>query len=302
MGCRGNWPSTSQGKEPAGGAPAHWSRPLPSLCMHKFQHSGELGRLNFISYLTGRKVDVFFFTVFVAKPIHGAQPGPRRGARGDAGCGAYVDELGKGEASSSGSRCFSVSVGDSQHWEPISPTPKKPNIKRYVTSTLAHPSAISTPFPVTAPSMHQSHASSISSQVLNVTQAPQRRPPRSHSPGGGRQVAHHPEPGRTKQASCATTLWRPATDSICLSCISMLCASHMSTTTRSRSPAAHRLMEVVVVNIDSTVSPLSFLFPLLPQSHHRYTLPSPTVPTTVLSTPRLLGSLLSFLFSMLHES
>lgn len=139
-------------------------------------------------------------------------------------------------------------------------------------------------------------------QVLNVTQAPQRRPPRSHSPGGGRQVAHHPEPGRTKQASCATTLWRPATDSICLSCISMLCASHMSTTTRSRSPAAHRLMEVVVVNIDSTVSPLSFLFPLLPPSHHRYTLPSPTVPTTVLSTPRLLGSLLSFLFSMLHES
>lgn len=124
MGCRGNWPSPSQGKEPAGGAPAHWSRPLPSLCMHKFQHSGELGRLNFISYLTGRKVDVFFFTVFVAKPIHGAQPGPRRGARGDAGCGAYVDELGKGEASSSGSRCFSVSVGDSQHWEPISPTPK----------------------------------------------------------------------------------------------------------------------------------------------------------------------------------
>lgn len=124
MGCRGNWPSPSQGKEPAGGAPAHWSRPLPSLCMHKLQHSGELGRLNFISYLTGRKVDVFFFTVFVAKPIHGAQPGPRRGARGDAGCGAYVDELGKGEASSSGSRCFSVSVGDSQHWEPISPTPK----------------------------------------------------------------------------------------------------------------------------------------------------------------------------------
>lgn len=306
MGCHGNWPSPSQGKEPAGGAPAHWSRPLPSLCMHKFQHSGELGRLNFISYLTGRKVDVFFFTVFVAKPIHGAQPGPRRGARGDAGCGAYVDELGKGEASSSGSRCFSVSVGDSQHWEPISPTPKnqtsrgmshqpslthQPSVHRFLSQ---HPRCIN-------PAHLQSLARcSTSPKPLNGVH------PRSHSPGGGRQVAHHPEPGRTKQASCATTLWRPATDSICLSCISMLCASHMSTTTRSRSPAAHRLMDVVVVNIDSTVSPLSFLFPLLPPSHHRYTVPSPTVPTTVpttvLSTPRLLGSLLSFLFSMLHES
>lgn len=142
--------------------------------------------------------------------------------------------------------------------------------------------------------MHQSHASSISSQVLNVTQAPQRRPPRSHSPGGGRQVAHHPEPGRTKQASRATTLWRPATESICLSCISMLCASHMSTTTRSRSPAAHRLMEVVVVNIDSTVSPHLFFSPS--SRHHITVTPSPHPPSPPPSSPPLGSSDPSSLF------
>lgn len=148
-------------------------------------------------------------------------------------------------------------------------------------------------------------------RIFNLQPGAQRHPSPStaSTPGHtlrGAGVKWRTTRSRAGPSSCATTLWRPATDSICLSCISMLCASHMSTTTRSRSPAAHRLMEVVVVNIDSTVSPLSFLFPLLPPSHHRYTVPSPTVPTTVpttvLSTPRLLGSLLSFLFSMLHES
>ena len=213
-----------------GRSPAQ-SRPLLSACMHKFQISG--GGLISFSLDRPKMIPVFFFTVFVAKPIpvcfYLRSPNPRRGDAGEAGCGAYADELGKGEANSSGLSVFGFSrrYPTMGKYDLISLSPE-PNTRGSHQPMLPHqplahrflsqkPRCMNpTPF-----------SSSISSQMRGVTPSPSTvrtpviPPGRASSgapPGAG------PDQASLRYDSLASS------DSIYLSCIFMLCASHMSTT------------------------------------------------------------------------
>lgn len=146
--------------------------------------------------------------------------------------------------------------------------------------------------------MHQSHASSISRQVLNVTQAPQRRPPPVTLSGGRASSGAPPGAGPDQAGQAALGLSgvvQRQRQHLLVLHFHALCKPYVDENAQplAGSVPSH---EEVVVNIDSTVSPLSFLPPPPPVIRRRYNLPSSTTQSPPPPSPPLGSSDPSSLF------